>query len=151
MSKQEKLYNLFNPIVNQMGYECYNVELKKNGKKRSLIIYIDHPDGIKIEDCEKVSREISRFLDSADPIEGAYTLEVSSPGIERQLSRIEHYQAAIGEKIDISLFRPINKMKKICAVLEEVDDEGIVVRFNHTTLHFDFTDIAKANIHFDFD
>ena len=115
-----------------------------------LIVYIDHPDGIKLDDCETVSREISHFLDEIDPIQDAYTLEVSSPGIERKLSRVKHYQAAIGKKIDINLFKPFNKKKKMCVLLEKADDDGIVILDDQEKIHLCYSDIAKATIHFDF-
>lgn len=150
MTKQEKIYELFEPIVTQMGYECYDVELNKNGKNKVLIVYIDHPDGIKLDDCETVSRKISQFLDEVDPIQDAYTLEVSSPGIERKLTRVKHYQAAVGKKIDINLFKPINKKKKLCVLLKEAGDDGIVVLDDQQEIQFRYSDIAKATIHFDF-
>ena len=93
----DKLTNLLQPLVEDLGYEFVGIERSSNPKNPVLIIYIDTPDGIAVEDCEKVSREVAALLDVEDPIPGQYRLEVSSPGLDRPLFTLEHFGQFTGE------------------------------------------------------
>lgn len=95
------------PIVSALGYILWDVEYVKEGSEWYLRITIDSPEGISIDDCEKVHRAIDEPLDEADPIEGSYRLEVSSPGIERELKQPQHYTACMGEEVLVSLYAPL--------------------------------------------
>ena len=151
MTRKDAIYELLKPQVTTLGYELYDVDFEKAGKKRILTVYIDRKEGISLEDCEKVSREISAFLDAADPIAETYTLQVSSPGLERKLTRLKHYRAVVGEMIDLKLFEAIDGQKQLCAVLRFVDNEKIVVQEGDAEpLTIPFKSIAKASLHFEF-
>jgi len=99
----EKITNLIDPVVKDMGYELVGVEYVASGKHSILRIFIDTEHGIGIEDCEKVSHQLSAVFDVEDPIAGQYNLEVSSPGIERPLFHIGHYQRFLGNDISLRL------------------------------------------------
>src|SRR3546814_20478459 len=100
-SKLEQLQALLAPVVEALGYQCWGIEFISQGRHSLLRVYIDHADGILIDDCEKVSRQLSGVLDVEDPISVDYTLEVSSPGMDRPLFTIDQYTAHIGVRVKI--------------------------------------------------
>lgn len=110
-SIEEKVEMLLNNTIQQLGYDLYDVEYAKEGKDYFLRIFIDKPEGIDLEDCEKVNDAINGLLDEADYIKEQYFLEVSSPGIERNIRKEKHLEKNIGQKIEIKLFKPINRNK----------------------------------------
>ncbi len=105
---EEKIENLLKPIIENLGYELYDVIYEKEAKDYYLRIFIDKPEGISLEDCEKVNDAISDLLDEANYIKDQYFLEVSSPGIERLLRKEKHLKQNIGKEITVNLFKPIN-------------------------------------------
>ena len=149
-SKKEYLYELLKPQTEALGYKCYDVSYDKVGKDKILTVYIDNSNGIGLDDCEKVSRHLSSFLDEEDPIESNYLLEVSSPGLERKLTRINHFKDNIGKTIDIRLYRAIEGRKKMTALLENADNEEITVHDGAAELNIKYGDISKASLHFEF-
>ena len=110
---EERVEELVKPQIENMGYNLYDVEYVKEGKDYFLKIYINNEKGIEIADCEKVTGAINEILDKADYIKETYFLEVSSTGIERILRKDEHLKEAIGEQIEIKLYKPIEKQKVI--------------------------------------
>ena len=108
----DKIEALINPVIVDMGYELVGIEYVASGKHSTLRIYIDSENGIGVDDCETVSRQISAIFDVEDPIASQYNLEVSSPGIERPLFHIGHYQRFLGHDIKLRLVRPINGQRK---------------------------------------
>lgn len=118
----EQVTALLTPKINEMGYDVWDVEYKKEGADFHLIITIDKPEGIYIEDCEAVHRAIDPILDEADPIEGMYYLDVSSPGIERDLRTDKHILASIGEVCEAKLFAPLNGAKAYKGTLISYED-----------------------------
>lgn len=127
MSKiEEKVENLLESKIENIGYELYDVEYVKEGKNYFLRIFIDKPEGIDLNDCEKVNDEINELLDTADYIKEQYFLEVSSPGVERILRKDKHLKASIGKDINIKLFKKDEKgNKEYQGTLEKFDDENI--------------------------
>ncbi|GAA0734981.1 ribosome maturation factor RimP [Clostridium oceanicum] len=115
------------PIVEELEYELYFIELVKEGKENFLRIYIDNDKGISLDDCEKVSRRVSELLDEIDPIPYSYYLEVSSPGISRTLHTDKHLEKYIGYEITINLFAPIDKKKKFEGKLLEFDKSEVKI------------------------
>lgn len=109
--------------------ECYlwDVEYVKEGAEWILRIVIDSNDGITLDDCERVSRKIDPILDEADPIESAYRLEVTSPGVERPLTRPDHFEACLGEEIEVRLFAPRNGEKVLRGILAETEEKQFTV------------------------
>ena len=116
------------PIAEANGCEIYDIEFKKEGSDYFLRLYIELADKektISLDECEAVSRALSEVLDKEDPIEQAYMLEVSSPGIDRQLKTEEHFKRFMGEKVDIGLYKAINGAKVICGTLKDFDGANI--------------------------
>ena len=127
MSKiEEKVESLIKEKIENIGYELYDVEYVKEGKNYFLRIFIDKPEGIDLNDCERVNHEINELLDTKDYIKEQYFLEVSSPGVERVLKKDKHLQASIGKEINIKLFKKDeNGNKEYQGILEKFDTEKI--------------------------
>lgn len=119
--------DLISPTVETLGYRIWDVEYVKEGADMYLRVTIDSDDGIGIEDCEKVNRAIDPILDEADPIEGSYYLEVSSPGVERVLSSDEHFERMKGAEVEVKLFSPVDGKKSYCGTLIARDGEFITL------------------------
>lgn len=154
MSKREtyeaKTEALLLPITEQFGVEIYDVEFVKEGNEWYLRAYIDKPEGVNIIDCENVSRALSDALDEHDYITEGYILEVSSPGLGRQLKKDRHLEKSIGKEIDIKLYKAIDKQKEFTGVLVSFDETELVVEIDETLVHFTRADIAKVSLAFDF-
>ena len=141
---------VISPIADEMGYMIWDVEYVKEGADYILRITIDSEEGITIDDCEKFTRAIDAPLDEADPIEAAYLLEVSSPGIERSLSRPEHFEYCIGEKVELKLFAPVDGVKLHTGILTAYGENGIVLTVGDAEKLFSLDSVAKARTVFDF-
>ena len=126
-SIEERVEKLITSKVEELGYSLYDVQYAKEGKDYFLRIFIDKPEGIDLNDCEKVSDGVNSLLDEADYIKEQYFLEVSSPGIERLLRKDKHLQSAIEKEIEINLFKPVNGKKQFVGILKQFDDENIVI------------------------
>ena len=116
------------PTVDGLGYRIWDIEFKKVGADYHLEITIDNDRGINIEDCEKVHRAIDPILDEVDPIEGFYYLEVSSPGIERELRPPEHILACIGMRAQAKLFTAVNGMKSVLGEIVSYEEDTLTLR-----------------------
>ena len=139
------------PTAEEQGLSLWDVEFVKEGAKRILRITIDSEEGIDIEQCERFHRAIDPLLDEADPIEESYYLEVSSPGIERELKCDMHVQACAGERVEVKLYAPRDGAKSFVGVLLGLDGEGnIVVEADGKQITFDKKEIAKIQTVFDF-
>lgn len=123
-----KIEELVKPIVSELSYELYYIEYVKENGDFYLRIYIDkEEDRISLNDCEAVSRRVSEILDKEDPIEEAYYLEVSSPGLFRSLHTLEHYKKVLGQEILVKFNGNIEGQKSIKGILKEVEEDFIVV------------------------
>ena len=123
MAKVEKIVReAVEPIAKEYGCSIYDVEFVKEGQNYFLRIFIDKDGGVSTDDCEKVSRALDPVLDELDPIEMAYYLEISSPGLDRKLTRDEHFMSAIGSLVDIKLFAPVNGSRELTATLLAYDN-----------------------------
>ena len=123
----DELQSLLEPTIENMGYELVDLELRLGGRDGVVRLFIDHPDGISLDDCEKVSRLVSALLDVEDPLPGHYNLEVSSPGLDRKLTKIEHFQRFAGETVKVKMRLPIAGRKRFRGTLVSSDDTNIVV------------------------
>ena len=123
----DELREMLEPTVERLGYELADLEARLGGKSGVLRLFIDHPDGIGLDDCEKVSLAVSALLDVEDPLPGHYNLEVSSPGLDRKLTKIEHFQRFTGEIVKVQMRFPIEGRKRFRGTLVASDDENIVV------------------------
>ena len=116
------------PIARELGLEIWDIRFVKEGADWFLRIFIDKDGGVGMEDCERMSRAIDKPLDERDPIEQSYCLEVSSPGVERELTRETHFEACKGEKIKVKLIRAVNGVREFKGVLEDADGSRITLR-----------------------
>ena len=124
---EEKVEALLKPIIEENGYELYDVIYEKEAKDYYLRIFIDKKDGISIEDCEAVSNSISDILDEKDLIKDQYFLEVSSAGVERVLRSDEHLKDNIGKEIEVKLFTNVDKNKVHIGVLKDFSEKEITI------------------------
>jgi ribosome maturation factor RimP len=143
----KNLYDLLLSSVQALGYELWGVERIAQGRKGSLLrIYIDHADGILIDDCVKVSHQVDGILTVEDPIQGEYTLEVSSPGWDRPLFFPTQYDAFIGEKIKVSLARSQNGQRHFTGQLIETNADGIHLEIDGQIQQLDWQKIQQGRI-----
>lgn len=141
------------PVINELGYDVWDIEYVKEGADYFLRFTIDSENGITIDDCEKVHRTIDPLLDELDPIEGAYNLQVSSPGLERDLRHDWHFEACIGEKVELKLFAPLESVpgtKTLVGTLEAFADGEITLEHNGAQLKLPRSAVSKAKTVFDF-
>lgn len=137
------------PILQEAGYDLYDIEYVKEGPDWFLRIYIDRDGVIDLDDCEKISRLLDAPLDGLDPIGHGYYLEVSSPGVERNLRKPAHFTSVIGEKVAVKLFYPWNGRKELLGNLEAVQEDGIRLLLPDIAdkpVFFPYQSIAKANL-----
>ncbi|SMF00766.1 ribosome maturation factor RimP [Alteromonadaceae bacterium Bs31] len=145
--KQSQLEELLAPVVQSLDCELWGLEYFAQGKKSMLRIYIDKkPDGVLVEDCERVSRQVSSVLDVEDPIAGEYTLEVSSPGMDRPLYKLEHYRDYIGEKVSVKLRIAFEGRKKFSGLLKGIENDEIVLEVDKEEYLLPFELIDKASV-----
>jgi ribosome maturation factor RimP len=123
----EKILKLVKPIVEEQNYELYHLEYVKEFGENYLRIYIDSPNGISLNDCEKVSRPVSDILDAADPIKESYYLEVSSPGINRILYNDAHLKKYINNLVDVKLSKIYNGKKRFEGILKNFNSNEIII------------------------
>ena len=139
------------PTADALGYMLWDVEFLKEGARRILRITIDSEAGITIEDCERMHRAIDPILDEIDPIEQAYDLEVSSPGIERDLRTSAHIDACIGERVEVRFFAPFEGIKQTKGVLlGREGEEFVCVEVNGEEKKFPRSAVSKLQTLFDF-
>lgn len=142
----DQLSELIQPVVAAMGCELWGIEQLSMGRYSTVKIYIDSKNGIDIEDCAKVSRQVSSLLDVEDPMKGEYTLEVSSPGLSRRLFKLDHYSAFIGSEVRIRLKRPYEGQRKYSGQLRGVEGDEIVLSHENEEILFPFEEIERANV-----
>lgn len=140
------LLNLIEPVVEGLGYECVGVEYNPHPQHGLLRIYIDRAEGITVDDCTQVSHQLSGVLDVEDPIQGNYQLEVSSPGSNRPLFTLKHFQQFIGHKVQVNLFRPVENRRKIIGEIIAVDDELVSVQDADKVYEIPFKAMSKAHL-----
>ncbi len=147
-SRQDKLTQLLLPAVEGLGYELVGIEHLPMGKHTVLRIYIDSSDGITVEDCSRVSHQLSGVLEVEEPIKGQFTLEVSSPGIDRPLFSVEQFKQFVGSKVKLKLYHAIEGKRKIQGLIESIAGENINIKDadSDTTFQLQIDDIDKANI-----
>lgn len=151
MTKTEKEFeSLLEPTVNELGYDLYDIEYVKERDGWYLKLYIDKPDGIDLDDCEKVSNKVSEVLDEKDPIATQYMLEVSSCGLERNLREPKHFESAKNQNIEIKLYKPLDGEKVITGELVDFDENSITIK-NEKEIVLNKADIASAKILFNWE
>lgn len=142
----EELMRLLAPPVERLGYELCDLEVKLGGRDGLVRVFIDKPDGIDLEDCEAVSRQISALLDVEDPLPGQYALEVSSPGLDRRLTKPEHFQRFLGEELKVKLRFPMEGRRNFRGTLRAASDENIEVEVDGVSHSLSITAIESARL-----
>ena len=151
MAKIDKLNEMLKPSVEALGFEFVGVEYVGQGKHSVLRIYIDHENGINVDDCASVSHQVSGILEVEDPITSQYNLEVSSPGMERPLFTLEHYQATIGKVISTKCHVGVDGRRKFKGKLSAIEGDTLVVLLDGEEYELIFSNIDKANLVFNFE
>ncbi|MGZ4997084.1 MAG: ribosome maturation factor RimP [Methylobacter sp.] len=142
----EHLVNLIEPIVEGLGYECVGIEYNPHPKHGLLRIYIDSDNGILVEDCSKVSHQISGVLDVEDPIQGNYQLEISSPGEDRPFFKVSQFERYIGSTVLVNLFKAIDGRRKITGIIEKVEEDIITLKDGEQVFEVPFVAMSKARL-----
>jgi len=146
MTRQSQLVELVEPAVAALGFELWGLDYVPQRNHAILRIYIDGPNGINVDDCARVSRQVSAVLDVDDPIQTEYTLEVSSPGLDRPLFRLDQFARYVGEKVVIRLRVPFERRRNFTGTLIGVEGEDVVVQVDDNEYLLPFESIDKAHI-----
>jgi len=143
---RERLIALIEPVLAQLGYELVELEYAPARSNAVLRIFIDQPEGIGLDDCERASREISALLDVEDPIPTAYSLEVSSPGFDRILRTRAHFDRFVGSRVFVELKAPRDGRRRYTGMLTSVVDEGVTLEVDRQMVNVRFDEIGKARL-----
>lgn len=143
---EQKLTDLLRPSVEETGKELLGVEFISAGNNSVLRIFIDHENGIDVDDCAEVSRQVGAMLDVEDPISSEYNLEVSSPGVDRPLFELSHFEAVIGQTINVKLGMPLNGRRKFKGLLVALEDNKLIVDVDGIDYELAITNVDKANL-----
>lgn len=146
MSKQSVLQTLLEPVITAMEYELVGVEYISQGRHSILRIYIDKEGGIGVDDCSAVSSQVSALLDVEDPIQGEYSLEVSSPGLDRPLFTLAHFEKFKGQKCAVRTNMPVGGQRKFAGTIQSTTEDEVVLEIDGDLITLSFNVIDKANI-----
>jgi len=144
--KDQQITDLLGATIEALGFELWGVEYLSQGRHSLLRIYIDAEQGITVEDCALVSQQVGSVLDVEDPITGEYTLEVSSPGMDRLLFRLDQYPGFVGEMVDLRLRTPFEGRRRFKGVLTGIEGEDVVIRVDDHEYLLPHSAIEKARI-----
>jgi ribosome maturation factor RimP len=148
---EQRCEALVQPILDENGFELWDVEYVKEGANYYLRVYADKEGGITIDDCVTISRALEEKLDAEDFIEEAYILEVSSPGLGRPLKRERDFVRSVGEEVDVKLYKAVNQQKEYTGLLKAFDDATVTLEFEDGEEQvFDRSAIALIRLAFDF-
>lgn len=147
----KRLTNMLQPLVEDLGYEFVGLEYTGQSKNAVLRIYIDHKQGIDLDDCGRVSGEVAALLDVEDPISGQYNLEVSSPGLDRPLFTLEQCARFAGEQVQMTVFAPVEGRRKFKGRILSVTGDTLNIDQDGAEIALDFSNIAKARLVPDYD
>lgn len=143
---RERLMALIEPLLGRLGYELVELEYAAGHTHAVVRLFIDTPAGVGLQDCEKVSREVSALLDVEDPIPNAYTLEVSSPGFDRVLRTQAHFGRFVGSRVFVELKEPRAGRRRYTGRLLAVDEGGIALEVDQEPVAMTFAEIGKARL-----
>jgi ribosome maturation factor RimP len=143
---RERLIALIEPLLVRLGYELVELEQTSGRSHARVRLFIDRAEGVGIEDCERVSREVAALLDVEDPIPTAYTLEVSSPGFDRVLRTAAHFERFVGSRVFVELKEARAGRRRYTGLLQSVSGEGIELEVDRQKVQISFAQIAKARL-----
>lgn len=146
MATSDELIQLLEPVIERQGYELADLELKVGSRDGVLRIFIDKPGGVGLEDCELISRQVSALLDVEDPVPGRYSLEVSSPGLDRKLTKPVHFQRFVGEEVKVETRFPVLGRRRFRGVLQAADEKSIVVVVDREPYELQIDGIETARL-----
>lgn len=146
LARNEQLQQLVEPAVNAVGFELWGLEYHSRGRTSTLRVYIESPDGVSVDDCAQVSRQISSVLDVEDPISGEYTLEVSSPGVDRPLYKLEQYRQYVGYRVKVRLRVPFEGRRGMTGLLRGTEGDEVLLVVGDEEYVLPFSSIERANI-----
>jgi ribosome maturation factor RimP len=147
----KRLNAMIQPLVEDLGYEFVGLEHSANPKNSVVVLYIDRPNGIRVEDCEAVSREVAALLDVEDPIPGHYTLEVSSPGLDRPLFTLDQFERFSGEEVQLTAFAPVDGRRKFKGRILGTGEGTVRLEQDGSEVSLEFGNIARARLVPDYD
>ena len=145
-TKDQQITDMLRATVEALGYELWGIEYLSQGRHSVLRVYIEAENGIAVEDCAKVSEQVGSVLDVEDPIAGEYTLEVSSPGMDRLLFRLDQYPAYVGEVLELRLRVPFEGRRKFKGVLTGIEGEDVVIQVDDHEYLLPHSAVDKARI-----
>ncbi|ACQ93846.1 protein of unknown function DUF150 [Tolumonas auensis DSM 9187] len=148
---EQRLTELLDAPIVALGYELWGIEFIRAGKHSTLRVYIDHANGISVDDCAEASHQVSALLDVEDPITTEYYLEVSSPGMDRPLLKPEHFARYIGQVATVTLRMAVNNRRKYKGTIKQVDGEMITLTIDGRDEILAFANIQQANLIPNFD
>jgi len=137
---------MLRPAVEEVGVELLGIEFVSAGKHSTLRVFIDHENGIDVDNCADVSRQVGALLDVEDPISTEYNLEVSSPGLDRPLFSLAHYEAVIGETVNVRLSLPLNGRRKFKGILNAIEGDVLIVTVDGEEFELVFSNVDKGNL-----
>lgn len=143
---EQKLTDMLRPAVEETGKELLGVEFISAGNNSILRLFIDHENGINVDDCAEVSRQVGAILDVEDPISSEYNLEVSSPGLDRPLFELAHFQEVVGETINVKLSMPLNGRRKFKGILSAIEKDTLIVEVDGVDYELVISNVDKANL-----
>jgi len=147
---QERLTQLLEPLVESLGYELLLLEFSPQGRSALLRLYLDASDGVTLGDCESVSREVAALMDVEDPIKVPYQLEVSSPGMDRPLTKPMHFERFAGSKARVELEVPQNGQRRFVGVIAGINGEAVRLVVQQGEVQLPFSAISRARLVPDF-
>lgn len=145
-AREDKLRDMLAPTVEAQGFELWGLEQLSQGRHSLLRLYIESEAGVSVDDCARVSEQVGALLDVEEPINGDYVLEVSSPGVDRRLFRLEQYPAYVGEEVEIRLRRPFDGRRKFKGTLRGIEDGDVVVHVDDHEYLLPFDEVDKAQV-----
>ena len=144
--EQRRFHEMLSPSVEALGCELLGVQLSRGPRQSLLRIYIDRPEGVTLDDCERVSHQVSGILDVEDPIAGQYSLEVSSPGADRPLFVEEHFRRFAGHRVKLRLAVPVEGRRNLTGQLEGAEDGEVLVELDGRRWKLPLDQIAQARL-----
>ena len=147
---EDAVLEISDSLAEKMNFSVVDAEYKKEGGMQILRVYIDKEGGVDLDDCEKFSRALEEILDEKDPIEEAYNLEVSSPGLDRQLKKEREFLHYIGRKVDVKLYKETDGRKEFDGILKEYKDKKAYIETDGEILEINPKDAAYIKLYFEF-